>query len=137
MRILGVDFGDRRTGVAISDELGWTAQGLKTIFHWNPGEVANEVIKTAEEYNVEKIVLGLPKNMDGSIGFRGEATKSFAEILKSKTNIELLFWDERLSTVAAHRTLNETNLRGKKRKDIVDTVAATYILQGYLDSLTR
>ncbi len=137
MRILGVDFGDRRTGVAICDELGWTAQGLKTIFHWDPQEVAKEVVKTAEEYRAEKIVLGLPKNMDGSVGFRGEATKSFAEILKGQTDIPLVFWDERLSTVAAHRTLNETNVRGKKRKDIVDTVAATYILQGYLDSLAK
>ena len=137
MRILGVDFGDKRTGLAISDELGWTAQGLKTIFHWNPEEVANQVVKAAEEYKAEKIVLGLPKNMDGSVGFRGEATKSFAEILKNKIQIPLIFWDERLSTVAAHRTLSEINVRGKKRKDVVDTVAATYILQGYLDSLIK
>ncbi len=137
MRILGVDFGDRRTGVAISDELGWTAQGLTTIFQWNPNEVAKEVVKIADEYKAEKIVLGLPKNMDGSVGFRGEATKEFSEMLKEKTTIPVIFWDERLSTVAAHRTLNETNVRGKKRKNVVDTVAATYILQGYLDSLIK
>ena len=137
MRILGVDFGDRRTGVALSDEFGWTAQGLTTIFHWNPEEVAKEVAKIAHESKAEKIVLGLPKNMDGSVGFRGEATKEFAEMLKGEIDVPVIFWDERLSTVAAHRTLNETNVRGKKRKNIVDTVAATYILQGYLDSLSK
>jgi len=137
MRILGVDFGDRRTGVALSDEFGWTAQGLTTIFHWNPDEVAKEVAKIALENKAEKIVLGLPKNMDGSVGFRGEATQEFADMLKGKINVPVIFWDERLSTVAAHRTLNETNVRGKKRKNIVDTVAATYILQGYLDSLSK
>ena len=137
MRILGVDFGDRRTGVALSDELGWTAQGLTTICHWNPEEVAKEVAKIAIDNKAEKIIVGLPKNMDGSVGFRGEATKDFAEKLKTEIDLPIIFWDERLSTVAAHRTLNETNVRGKKRKNVIDTVAATYILQGYLDSLSK
>lgn len=134
MRILGVDFGDKRTGVALSDELGWTAQGLTTIFHWDKETVAEKVAETAKENKVEKIVLGLPKNMDGTVGFRGEKTKEFKEILETKVEVPVVFWDERLSTVSATRTLNETNVRGKKRKEVIDTVAATYILQGYLDS---
>lgn len=135
MRILGIDYGDARTGVAVSDPMGWTAQGVTTISERNnPEKVAEKVLEFIKEYSPTEIVLGLPKNMDGSQGFRTDATKKFAEILKTKTDIPLIFWDERLTTVAAARTLNETNVRGSKRKGIIDTVAATYILQGYLDN---
>lgn len=135
MRILGIDYGDARTGIAVSDPMGWTAQGVSTINERNnPEKVAEKVLDFIKEYKPSEIVIGLPKNMDGSQGFRTEATKKFAEILKTKTDIPLIFWDERLTTVAAARTLNETNVRGSKRKEVIDTVAATYILQGYLDS---
>ncbi len=134
MRILGIDYGDSRTGIAISDPMGWTAQGLETIVGKGKKKIVARIIEIIEQYDVDKIVIGLPKNMNGTVGERGELTFAFIEKLKKKTDIEIIQWDERLTTVAAHRTLNETNVRGKKRKAIVDTVAATYILQGYLDS---
>ena len=135
MRILGVDYGEKRTGIAISDALGMTAQGVKTIFESYLVKVAKEVSNIAKELDAEKIVVGLPKNMDGTIGFRGEATYSFIEELKKETDLPIITWDERLSTVSAIKSLNETNTRGKKRKGVVDTVAAMYILQNYLDSI--
>lgn len=133
MRILGIDYGEVRTGIAVSDLMGWTAQAVGTVHERDPEKVADAVLEHIKTLNAEKIVIGLPKNMDGTEGFRTEATYKFADILKSKTSLPIEFWDERLSTVAATRTLNETNVRGKKRKNVIDTVAATYILQGYLD----
>lgn len=133
MRILGVDYGEVRTGVAVSDPLGWTAQGVGTINERDPKKVAEKVAEYAKEYNAEKIVLGLPKNMDSTEGFRAKATKEFAAILGTICSVPIVFWDERLTTTASIRTLNETNVRGEKRKKIIDTVAATYILQGFLD----
>ena len=135
MRILGVDFGEKRTGIAVSDALGMTAQGVKTIFESYPPKVAQNVSEIAKELSAEKIVVGLPKNMDGTVGFRGEATYAFIEELKKLTDLPIITWDERLSTVSAIKSLNETNTRGKKRKEVVDTVAAMYILQNYLDSI--
>ena len=133
MRILGIDYGDARTGIAVSDPMGWTAQGLSTLSEKDPKRAAEKVAEIAKQYGAEKIVLGLPKNMDGTEGFRTQATKNFAALLAEICPLPIEFWDERLSTVAAQRTLNETNVRGKKRKQVLDTVAATYILQGYLD----
>ncbi len=135
MRILGVDYGEKRTGISVSDALGMTAQGVKTIFESYVPKVAKEVADISKELSAEKIVVGLPKNMDGSIGFRGEATFNFIEELKKATDLPIITWDERLSTVSAIKSLNETNTRGKKRKEVVDTVAAMYILQNYLDSI--
>ncbi len=135
MRILGVDYGEKRTGISVSDALGMTAQGVKTIFESYVPKVAKEVADISKELSAEKIVVGLPKNMDGSIGFRGEATFNFIEELKKVTDLPIITWDERLSTVSAIKSLNETNTRGKKRKEVVDTVAAMYILQNYLDSI--
>jgi len=135
MRILGVDYGEKRTGIAISDALGMTAQGVKTIFESYMPKVAAEVVAIAKDLNAEKIVVGMPKNMDGSVGFRGQATYEFIEELKKITTLPVMTWDERLSTVSAIKSLNETNTRGKKRKEVLDTVAAMYILQNYLDSL--
>jgi len=135
MRILGIDYGDSRVGIAVSDPMGWTAQGLETIESKNIDNVIGRIAELVQEYHIEKIVVGFPKNMNGSIGPRGELTLSFIEKLKEKVNTEIIPWDERLTTVAAHKVLNETNVRGKKRKNVVDTVAASYILQGYLDSL--
>ncbi len=137
MKILGVDFGERRTGIAVSDALGITAQGVKTIFESDYKITAEKVLEELKLQGAEKIVLGMPKNMDGSIGFRGDATLKFKEYLETLTDAKIILWDERLTTVSAIKTLNETNVRGKKRKNIIDTVAATYILQGYLDSISR
>lgn len=135
MRIMGIDYGDSRVGIAVSDPMGWTAQGLETITEKKQEKVFERLLELIKLYNVEKIVVGFPKNMNGTIGPRGELTHKFIENLRQKTGIEIVLWDERLTTVAAHRMLNETNVRGKKRKQVVDTVAAGYILQGYLDSL--
>jgi putative Holliday junction resolvase len=135
MRIMGIDYGDSRIGIAVSDPMGWTAQGLETITEKKQEKVFERLLELIKLYNVEKIVVGFPKNMNGTIGPRGELTHKFVENLRQKTGIEIVLWDERLTTVAAHRMLNETNVRGKKRKQVVDTVAAGYILQGYLDSL--
>ena len=129
MRILGIDYGDARVGIAVSDLLGFMAQGVRTIK--NRGTEIKEIL---DEYKPEKIVIGLPKNMDGSEGFRVDATHEFADALKTIYDGEIVFWDERLSSVGAARFLNETNTRGKKRKDVLDTVAACIILDGYLSS---
>lgn len=135
MRILGLDVGQKTIGVAISDPLGFTAQGITTI---RRGKKEEDILKLKEicnEYSVESIVVGLPKNMNGSIGFAGEKIMEFAELIKEGINLKVEFWDERLTTVAAHRAMLEADLSRGKRKKIVDKIAATYILQGYLDKL--
>lgn len=132
MRILGIDYGDARVGVAVSDLLGMTAQGVKTIKNTGIKRLLSELSEVLSEYKPEKIVIGLPKNMDGSVGFRAEATYKFAEKLKTVYDGEIVFWDERLSSLGAKRYLNETNTRGQKRKNVLDTVAACIILEGYL-----
>lgn len=135
MRILGIDYGDARVGVAVSDLLGITAQGVGTLQNKGMKTLTADLEKIIEEYKPEKIVVGLPKNMDGTTGFRSEATYKFTEALKNIYNGEIVLWDERLTTVGASRFLNETNTRGKKRKNVVDTVAACLILEGYLNSI--
>lgn len=135
MRILGIDYGDSRVGVAVSDLMGWTAQGVGTIKHRGMENLINDIKKVIDEYKPEKIVVGLPKNMDGTIGFRGEETYKFTDELKKVYDGEIIYWDERLSTVSASNILNETNRRGKKRKEVLDTVAASIILEGYLNSI--
>ncbi len=135
MRILGIDYGDARVGVAVSDLLGFMAQGVKTIKNKGKKFLMSELEMVIEEYKPEKIVIGLPKNMDGSEGFRVDATHAFADALKTIYSGEIIFWDERLSSMGAARYLNETNTRGKKRKDVLDTVAACIILEGYLNSI--
>lgn len=136
MRIMGIDYGYSRVGIAISDLFGWTAQGHETLKN-EKEKTINKIVELAKENDVEKIVLGHPKNMDGSLGFRSEITIEFLKQLQEAFKGEVVLWDERLSTVAATKTLNETNVRGKKRKKVLDTLAAVYILQGYLDSLQR
>ena len=133
MRILGIDYGDARVGVAVSDALGFMAQGVKTIKNTGIKQLLNELNEVLTDYKPEKIVIGLPKNMDGTEGFRAEATYKFANKLKTIYEGEIIFWDERLSSVGAARYLNETNTRGKKRKNVLDTVAACIILEGYLN----
>ena len=132
--ILGVDFGDSRTGYATSDALGFSAHTLEVYSEKNMQKVAQHTAELAKKLNAEKIVLGFPKNMNGTIGDRGKKTKRFAALLRELTGLEVILWDERLTTVSAHNLMNETNVRGKKRKDTVDQVAAAFILQAYLDS---
>lgn len=131
MRIMGLDFGERTIGVAVSDALQWTAQGIKTIRR-SPREMdeLDDLIKT---YEVSEIVLGLPKNMNGTLGPRSELTAEFAEQLKETFNLPVRMWDERLSTVAAERSLLEGDVSRAKRKKVIDKMAAVFILQGYLD----
>lgn len=134
MRILGIDYGDSRVGIAVSDPLGFTAQGVKTLKNKNTKKLLAELSEIISEYNPETIVIGKPKNMDGSEGFRADATYKFAESLKTIYNGKIEFMDERLTTVSATRVLNETNTRGKDRKNVLDTVSACFILESYLNS---
>jgi len=134
MRILGIDYGDSRIGVAVSDALCLTAQGIRTVENYSPKKALAELEKIISDYQPEQIVVGLPKNMDGTLGFRAEATYAFCEELKEIYSGRIVFWDERLSTVGASRFLNETNTRGKNRKNVIDTVSACIILEGYLAS---
>lgn len=136
MRIIGIDYGDARVGVAVSDPLGFTAQGLETVPNKVYNKMKERVVEIIKSYNAEKIVIGLPKNMNGTLGERGEISKKFADELKEYfPEAEIILWDERLSTVQAAGVLNVTNTRGKDRKNVIDTVAASIILQSYLDSI--
>ena len=135
MRILGIDVGDRTIGVAVCDPLGLTAQGITTIRRKSVVLDIEEIAKICKEYDVESIVSGLPKNMNGTIGPQGEKVQRFCEKLKETLDLEVKMWDERLTTVAANRVMLEGDLSRAKRKKIVDKIAATFILQGYLDSL--
>lgn len=137
MRILGLDLGSKTIGVAVSDPLGWTAQGVTTIKRAKKENDIEEIRKICDEYKVEVIVLGMPKNMNGTIGEAGEKAIEFSELLKERLNIEVQMWDERLTTVAAHKAMLEADLSRKKRKKIVDKIAAVYILQGYLDRISK
>lgn len=137
MRILGLDLGQKTIGVAVSDPLGYTAQGITTIRRKNIDKDIQSLKEIIDEYNVEKIVLGLPKNMNGTIGESGEIAIRFSKILEDTTKLEVIMWDERLTTVAAQRAMLEADLSRSKRKKIVDKIASTYILQGYLDSISK
>ncbi|MFB9761127.1 MULTISPECIES: Holliday junction resolvase RuvX [Bacillaceae] len=136
MRILGLDVGTKTVGVALSDEMGWTAQGIETV---RINEERNKfgferIQELVKQYNVDTIVVGLPKNMNGTIGPRGEACQQYAEQLRELLGIEVMMWDERLSTMAAERLLISADVSRKKRKQVIDKMAAVVILQGYLDS---
>ena len=133
MIILSVDYGDKRTGIAVCDKFEMLASPVCVITEWNIDTLANKIIEVAKEKRAEEIVVGLPKNMDGSEGFRADACKELGEKLKNLTEITVSFWDERLTTVSAHKILSENNVRGKKRKAVVDAVAADIILQDYID----
>lgn len=136
MRIMGLDVGSKTVGVSLSDAFGWTAQGLKTIqINEDKGEYGFEEIGTLiAENEVSKVVVGLPKNMNGTIGPRGEASQFFADELNKRFGVPVVLWDERLTTVAAERVLLEADVSRKKRKKVIDKMAASMILQGYLDS---
>lgn len=132
MVIISVDYGDVRTGVAACDKFQMLASPVTVIKQKGPELLSEEIKKICIEKKAEKIVLGLPKNMDGSEGFRAEACKSFAQILSEKTGLTVDFQDERLTTVSAHNILNATDTRGKKRKAVVDAVSAVLILEDYM-----
>lgn len=138
MRILGLDYGSRTVGVAVSDELLLTAQGVETIERKDENKLRKTCARIEElikEYEVSSIVLGLPKNMNNTEGDRVEKSKEFKEMLERRTGLPVIFWDERLTTVAAEQVLKESGVRRENRKAVIDKVAACFILQGYLDLL--
>ena len=139
MRILGLDFGTKTVGVAVSDELLITAQGLEIIRRKAPTKLRQTLARIDElvgEYGVEKIVLGYPKNMNNTEGERCERTHEFKEMLEKRTGLEVVLWDERLTTVSADNVMMEMGIRRENRKEYVDEIAAIFILQGYLDFLS-
>ncbi|MBE5865300.1 MAG: Holliday junction resolvase RuvX [Lachnospiraceae bacterium] len=136
MRIMGLDFGSKTVGVAVSDALLMTAQGVEIIRRKEENKLRQTLARIEElivEYEVEEIVLGMPKHMNGTEGVRVELTEEFKEKLERRTGLPVVFWDERLTTVSADRTMMEAGIRRENRKDYVDMLAATFILQGYLD----
>ncbi len=135
MRVMAIDYGDRRTGIAVSDLTGTLAGETWTIKEWNPETLAEKIAAEVKSREVSKLVLGLPRNMDGSEGARAEKSRAFAELLEKKTGFVPIMWDERRTTVDADRILRENGRRGKKKKAVVDAVAAMLILEGYLGSL--
>lgn len=140
MRILGLDFGSKTVGVAVSDELLITAQGVEIIRRKSPTKLRQTLARIEElaaSYHAERIVLGYPKNMNNTEGDRCERTKEFQEMLKKRCHLPVILWDERLTTVAADRAMMETGIRRENRKEYVDEIAAIFILQGYLDYLAN
>ncbi len=137
MRILALDIGARRVGVAVSDPLGWTAQGLPTLARENDSQLIEAVREIVRELEVERVVIGLPRNMNGTVGPQAKKALAFADALRAALRLPVDTWDERLTTVAAERSLAEGGLDRRKRRRSVDRVAAQLILQGFLDSLNR
>lgn len=132
MIILSVDYGDMRTGVAVCDRMGILASPVGVVKGDYAPKVAQEIKRIAEERKAELIVVGLPKNMDGSEGERAEKCRAFGDMLQEITGLKTVMFDERLTTVSAHKTLNTVDVRGQKRKDVVDAVSAVMILEDYL-----
>ncbi|MBE6785213.1 MAG: Holliday junction resolvase RuvX [Ruminococcaceae bacterium] len=132
MVILSVDYGDARTGIAVCDRMGMLASPVTVINQSYEPKLIAEINELVKKHRAEKIVVGLPKNMDGTEGERAHKCKAFAKKLQQETGVEAVMWDERLTTVSAHRALNVTNVTGKKRKGIVDAVSAVMILEDYL-----
>ena len=138
MRIMGLDFGSKTVGVAVCDPLGITAQTVETITRASENKLRQTLARIEQligEYEIERIVLGYPKNMNNTVGERGEKAQEFKAALERRTGLEVILWDERLTTVAAERVLIESGVRRENRKKSVDQIAAAMILQGYLDSL--
>ena len=136
MRIIGLDYGTKTVGVAVSDSLGITAQAVETITRKEENKLRQTLARIEaliDEYNVEEIVVGLPKNMNNTIGERAEACRDFADKLERLTGLPVIMWDERLTTVSADNVLKECGVRRENRKAVVDKIAAVFILQGYLD----
>lgn len=134
MRVLGLDLGDKTIGVAVSDPFGLTAQGITTISRSSLEKDVGLLKKICLDYGVEKIIIGMPKNMNGTVGPRGKTTLKFAGVLRDTLGLPVATWDERLSTVSAEKALIEGNVNRRKRKAVIDKMAAVVILQSYLDS---
>ena len=132
MVILSVDYGDSRTGLAVCDALEMLASPAGVIFETDEEKAADEVVSEAKKRGAKLIVVGYPKNMDGTLGARAEKCEGFSKLIAEKSGIETVLWDERLTTVAAHNALSTVNVRGKKRKNIVDAVSAVMILESYM-----
>jgi putative holliday junction resolvase len=137
MRALGLDVGTKTIGVAVSDALGWTAQGIETVKINEERQIfgLDRLKEIIDSYEIDKVIVGLPKNMNGSIGERGEACQRFAKLIEEEFNLPVILWDERLSTMAAERFLISADVSRKKRKQVIDKMAAVVILQNYLDSI--
>lgn len=137
MRALGLDVGTKTIGVAVSDALGWTAQGIETVKINEERQIfgLDRIKELIDSYEIDKVIVGLPKNMNGSIGERGEACQRFAKLIEEEFNLPVILWDERLSTMAAERFLISADVSRKKRKQVIDKMAAVVILQNYLDSI--
>ncbi|QPQ29890.1 Holliday junction resolvase RuvX [Lysinibacillus sp. JNUCC 51] len=136
MRIMGLDVGSKTVGVAVSDALGWTAQGIETVkIDEANGEFGIErIAELVKEYAITEFVVGFPKNMNNTVGPRGEASENYKKLLEETFSLPVKLWDERLTTMAAERMLIEADVSRKKRKQVIDKMAAVMILQGYLDS---
>ncbi len=134
MVILSVDYGDARTGLAVCDKMELLASPVGVISETYEPKVIRKILEAIETLHPQQIVVGLPRNMDGSFGERAQKCAAFAETLEAQSGVETVTWDERLTTVAAHRALNDVNVRGKKRKAVVDAVSAVMILEDYLRS---
>ncbi|MGW9527486.1 Holliday junction resolvase RuvX [Paenibacillus terrae] len=134
MKVMGLDYGDRRIGVAVSDAFGWTAQGLEVIERRGDDSEFGKIANLVRDNEVGEVVVGLPKNMNGTVGPRGEICIEFASRLKELLGLPVHLWDERLTTRSAERTLLEADVSRKKRKQVVDKLAASLILQNYLDA---
>lgn len=137
MRFLSLDVGDKRIGLAVSDELGLTAQGLRTMERTRGGDEIFNLVKIIKDLEIAKIIVGLPRNMNGTYGPQAEKVREFINSLTQAHPIEVVYQDERLTTSSAQRVLLEGDVSRKKRKQVVDKIAAVFILQGYLDSLKR
>ncbi len=135
MRIMGIDYGDARTGLAVSDEMNILVGEAWTVNQWDPAALADEIVSEAKARNVQRFVLGLPKNMDGSEGPRAEKCRAFAALLRERCDIPVVMWDERRSSVEAHAILHANGKKEKKHRKTVDAVAASLILEGYLGTL--
>lgn len=140
MRVLGLDYGSKTVGVAVSDPLGLTAQGVETVWRKQENKLRRTLARIEEiisEYQVTEIVLGYPKNMNNTVGERAEKSLEFKEMLERRTGLPVVMWDERLTTVEANRTLMESGVRRENRKQYLDELAAIFILQSYLDAYGR
>ena len=136
-RVMGIDYGDARTGVALSELLCSIVGSTSVVPSRNRDKAIADIVRIAKEQEVGQIVVGLPRNMDGSEGPRAQLGREFAELLREATGLEVIMWDERRTTVEAHNILSQHNYHGQKRKNTVDAVAASLILEGYLNSLKR
>ncbi|MGI6114093.1 MAG: Holliday junction resolvase RuvX [Mahellales bacterium] len=137
MRLLGLDIGDKRIGIAVSDALGWTAQGIESYTRVNKDKDIKYIHEVIDKYDAKKLVVGLPKNMDGSLGPQSEKVKAFCSSLYQYKNIDIIYWDERLSTMSAEKMLVSGDITRKKRRKVIDKIAAVIILQNYLDMINN